>query len=745
MAEERYRVKFEVSGTEEVNQAIANQAKVVADLENTYARLRRQITELRNLRKTIGDVGGISPLAQKMEDLQKQSKGVGISLTAARRNLSELAEGANQAGASFEKMGNSAEAAGRKARKAASGTDNGFSGAVPMGPFRSKKEYDAAVAGLENVNKKTKEVTESTKKLGGASLLATSVFTKAGIPGAEALSVLINQFAVEGLKLKDLLDNFTFKIAAGVGVAAVTFQAMKAVFGSIRADAETILRLTESTAKVTFIGRQGGQSQNKTDLQTLEQAERDFTFFLDSAQSDALSRAQEILRTTIGGGKSSEELQKLDRDIERIDRKRGNILKQFFFDATSNEDLSKAVEAKIAALGGQQSPELLAQKLKQAREEFGKFELAAKGRKEDNIFDQTFDSLRELAASKGQLRELDQFVQGLMARAGSGSLGIKELAGSVRVFRDELQRMSSVRTLNELLDEQFSRINKQQNLADDFNKTRSDLRRGQEVNPILKSLEEAQGKLIEFRKQFSELGQVRLDGLRDDLRKTFEQGIFAPDFTERSGIFKLRTELSRLGAFNVSGNAQALQDEDRDRITRARIREARESGSFANLQVAQAALFGRDAEFRAQIRQATDAGQFVKAAELENQRRALEREDAGRAFGRNALDDEIKFLRERLGTASTDSDRRLVLDRLLDATNGINELTSEQRDARAQGLQQRIALGESERHRVLIKIENSSDFATASAERVLGPEPGSGVQTTAPSASRVGGSLRNNF
>jgi hypothetical protein len=249
MAEERYRVKFEVSGTEEVNQAIANQAKVVADLENTYARLRRQITELRNLRKTIGDVGGISPLAQKMEDLQKQSKGVGISLTAARRNLSELAEGANQAGASFEKMGNSAEAAGRKARKAASGTDNGFSGAVPMGPFRSKKEYDAAVAGLENVNKKTKEVTESTKKLGGASLLATSVFTKAGIPGAEALSVLINQFAVEGLKLKDLLDNFTFKIAAGVGVAAVTFQAMKAVFGSIRADAETILRLTESTAK----------------------------------------------------------------------------------------------------------------------------------------------------------------------------------------------------------------------------------------------------------------------------------------------------------------------------------------------------------------------------------------------------------------------------------------------------------------------------------------------------------------
>jgi hypothetical protein len=782
------RTRFVVEGGADITKALSEQSNLVAALEQKYNAADASVTKLNN---TISFLSGLGAKVNEslngaFIEANKNLQATGTQLIKARQELEKLISTSDRL---REK-----EFVPQIPTRGQAPLAGGFNEAVRTrdeGTDSLLGRFNRAAEGMGKLKTQTDQAAFSMNKLQGVSLLTTSLLTRLGVPAAESISVLSNQFLEANLTLDRLLQSKTLGFAALTASVIASAQIIKGIVDDIRAGAELTLRTQQRAAAITFVGRQGGQSQVEQDLRKLEQAKKDIQFFLDRGD---VRRATEISRTEFGGGVSEQELQRLQVKLEETIRKQRSAVGRFFLGGTSEDDVRAAAEEFTKALGGQSGPNILDQKLQEARRTFSEMQLDLEGRgDETNVFSRTFDSLRALARETGKLNELRAFVDSLRNAAKQGALGFDELTNATRDFRrgleaveDQQKRLS---VLNERLNEQFSQANKlldaqskfrqelaslnragaddpverlraadrakreqltrdfsilgsgalkqlneaaDKSLAESIDKTTRDLnlkfqsalnQLGRGENPIIGFINEGQVRVNQFEKDFAALGPKTVNALKDASDRLRDSEIFKFDLTDRLGVTKLQTELRKLESFNLFGNTRQIEEQERLNVVRARIREAQQNGDFAAQRQAQSELFGIGSGLRNQIQDALRAGEFVKAAELENRLGQFERSEAEFRFNQSARQDELTLLSQKSLLAKTPEELRFVLDKILDITGNLGELTSEERDTRFKALQQRLALGESERHRVLIKIQNDSSLATTRVEQILGPEP----------------------
>jgi hypothetical protein len=262
-------------------------------------------------------------------------------------------------------------------------------------------------------------------------------------------------------------------------------------------------------------------------------------------------------------------------------------------------------------------------------------------------------------------------------------------------------------------------------------------------NPIIKFIDEAQVRVDKFGKDFQVLGEKAVGSLRSMSDQLRDSNILKFDLSERLGLGKLKTEMQKLESFGLFNNQRQDDEAARVRLAEARLREAYDRGDVEGARLAQAALVSRETELREKEKTLYDQREYVKAAETQNERLAYTKTEDRRRFAEKAVDDELNILKSRLAIQGLSPDsQRLILDKIIDATGRVEDLNYQQREDRLKALQQRIALGEGEKHRVLIEIKNSSDLASARVEQILGDEPTPQTgSTVAP--SRIGGAFGN--
>lgn len=214
-----------------------------------------------------------------------------------------------------------------------------------------------------------------------------------------------------------------------------------------------------------------------------------------------------------------------------------------------------------------------------------------------------------------------------------------------------------------------------------------------EENPIVKLFSDAETKLNSFKESFQKTAPDLVEAYESASKQILQLPIFkalvSGDLVGGTGLRKLEADILRLQ--NSPGGGE-------------------DAGAKTLNQLMLDSRFGRTAAQQAQIDD-------------------LSREQSGKALERDIRSREIDALTADLTrTSSLPAERqgdaqRFVLDRLLDATTNIAELSGDQRDQRLKALQQRLALGESERQRVLVQIENNAGDAATVTQDSLGPEP----------------------
>ncbi len=735
--------------SDDLNTRIKTQQSLVEALGNKYKDASVKVQELADKHQFLGKIASTNKLDAPFIAAKKEADSYKSALDKAAKSLRDLNEQQDRFNKGIGKVQGQSALAG------------GFSQ-----PFTTKDQgsesllgrFDRAAKAVSDTRKQTQGLEGDMKKLQGASLLTTSILTKLHIPGAEAISVIFRQFAEEGLTLKKLLDSPTFTfgiITAGViGLAA----AMRQGLGVLDEYANTLLRIEESAARVTLVGQRGGESQITSDLRTLEQAKKDFEFFIKRGDQD---RAQSILRQAIGGGADEEEFRRANNELEKLFNERKKLRKNIFDDGLvtiapplgivnligkAYTDIFSDIDEKIKAgqervqkaLGGQQSPELFNAKLKENTQIFNDFQQQSvnEGRK-DNIFEQARESLRGLAEQAGRGQDLNTLIDRLLSLSRSGSLLPSDAETQINNFKKSLEGVvETERRAKEVFQDvlkQTREINHVWAEQDKLRKSLQSLDKRVETNPLIKQIKDAKDEFKEFQlniRKFGDDGVNQIGRVKEALGELVASEVFKFDLSERLGVNKLKTEIDKLTSFNLFPNTRQIQDEDRDRLIIARIREAREKGDFEAERLAKADFVGRATGFDVRQQVSRERGEFVKEAEIQNERLAFDRAERVRFFSRNALDEEFGILENRLKIAKTPDEQRLVLDRILEASSNISELTSSQRDFRIRALQQRLSAGEAERHRVLIEIKNSSEFAKTRVNQILGEEPSPTNQTS---------------
>jgi hypothetical protein len=732
-----------VEGGANVNSALSEQKSLITSLEQKYADADNRLKTLNKTMEFLQQIGVKANQAISSEFIKtsKETENFGRQLIKAREEMEKLGKAQDKLKTSTP-QGTALPITAASGQAAIGGNFNQIIGQQDL--LRSRFERSAQA--LTKVKEETDKATGSMRSLQGASLLTTSILTKAGVPGAEAISVIFRQFAEEGLTIDKLLTSKTFAFGVISALVIGSTQALKSVADDINASAQSLLKAQEQFSRVSRIGQQGGSAQAEADLRKLERAQRDVNF--ERERGNAI-RAAEIARTEIGGGASEQELGRLQNELRRLQQQKS--FAPAIFGGPTADDIRKAQNELTAAIGGNSSPQVQDALLAKARRDFSERQLKLlKDADPSNVFNQTFNSLQDQARTTGRTKELKEFIDTLKQMAEAGALGYEALAKGTDKFKQSLEDVEDLQKrisfINQKLTSDFAKVNKEFDLARDFNSSLAELRKASSDNPLARVFEVAKDRQDKFMEKFSTLSAERIQKWKEENKKVLELDIFKANFGEQLGIFKLGSEISKLGAFGVFGNTEAIEKANRDRVNLARLREARETGNSEEEFLAKNAISGGIAgELQAKIRQARDARQLVKVAELENELDQFTRSEAEKRFGRSALDQELQFLNQRSLLAKDPQEQRLVLDKILELTNNLQSLNSDQRNTRLKSLQQRLALGEAARQKVIIEINNRSDLATTRTEEILGPEPTpqSGSQTSP--ASNFGGSYRNDY
>lgn len=358
-----------------------DQLKGLAD-NSTLTQLRALNSELlateRNARAAITQIRtlGQAPLGGSF-NVGSRTGLVGDDLSA--RIARQLQQGGG-AGAQSRAFANEAAAALSSAAR--------FEQSTNIATRSLQARFNAAAQAVDGTKKKLDEATVSGKKLEGVSLLVTAAFTKLGIPGAEAISVLSRQFLEQGLTIKGLFESPTFRLGVSVAGAIAFGSALTHVLGTARQTAFELENIQRLSSFRTSVGQGGGSSQLEQDLRRLEQAKKDIEFFLGAGGTNT-GRVSDILRETLGGGAGRDQITRLQSEIEFVQRQRQGLtgkLAGLIGFGPSSDDLKQLQLQLRQARGGIVAPEELIQRSREAAAEFNKIELFRRANGQDNVF-----------------------------------------------------------------------------------------------------------------------------------------------------------------------------------------------------------------------------------------------------------------------------------------------------------------------------------------------------------------------
>jgi hypothetical protein len=595
------------------------------------------------------------------------------------------------------------------------------------------------------------EATVSAQKFHGVTLIGSQILRQFGVEGARGIEVVGRQLillAEEGKSVKEIFEvlnsskllGFTALAAGALG----TIQVVKSIVNDIRETAEFTLRITEQANRVNFIGRQGGQSQVDSDLKKLEQAKKDFLFFIGQ---NNLQRAEEILRTQVGAGGGEEEIQRARAKADALYNRRGNFGGSLaatvltgglalFSESTrrgisgegaSNEEIRQAY-AEVAKLQGDfHSPELLDQKLKEVAKTYSDFQLSLyKSGDRTNIFDTTRESLRTLAAETGHTKDLDDFIAKLVQAGQEGKLGFDSVTQAVRVFKDGLESaheaQQRVTKLNETLNKEFARENQrldkeeqQRHYKEQGQIAVDTLRVALSDNPFDKFYNQAKVASEQFHEQNR---KAAAEDLRDGLALIEQQkqlNIFREKLSSYGRLSDTLADRDRLGIVGGSSRRDEIGREQSDYLNRRfdnELETRRLLGQgidetealWRRVQTIQTNLSGRyQAEAIEQATRGLSVSQLNAAGVLNARIGALQQvgqfqdEDYYRQQRIRQIEDESRQRQVEIATAAFNSasspeQRRLAVDAVLSALRDSGNLTTDQVDVKARFLDQSIAI-----------------------------------------------------
>lgn len=611
----------------------------------------------------------------------------------------------------------------------------------------------------------------------GTTYVGTQILRTFGVEGSRALEVVGRQFLDLGLTARDLFKSNIFKstlaVAGGIAVGEIT----ESITGAIRRISEFQRDVQENFVKTNRAGLTGSISEIKSDLGKLEDFQKSAQFF--ESQGD-FSRADALRRRATAGRSSEEEIAKLQQEFSKSGSRNVGFFENFFSTGLAAQaDIQKKFAELTKVQGGQASPEQVAKRIADAGAEVILFEKSLVGTGKKNIFDEANESLRRLSQSTDrevrsilrsqdpggiskkllegldpgkQSKELSDFLTGLSQKQGvverkietfvkDGQSGFRfadkvverfltpsEIKERIDLYQRGLEKnrefVNSLKQLEQDVSSEFGQENKTRKSIDQAQKSISSLRIQAEDDPLSKLIEQADKRTEEFFQRVEDFPRELQTRLQRAFRGanaglTFRE-LFNLEFGEGSRDRGLEAEITRLRS-GIGTNVAGITEQDRQRLLEGRIRDARESGDRDTLRTAQAGLTSREAELQEQIRQANTGRRFTQAAELENQLGAVQRETATTRLERQLRETELGVLRDRLGQTAIPTQQAFILDKILEATSKVGDLNEDQRDFRLKALQQRLSIGEAERHRVRIEIDNRAPGVTTSVEEELGP------------------------
>jgi hypothetical protein len=615
--------------------------------------------------------------------------------------------------------------------------------------------FENAAKGIRQTKEAADDAAGSITNLSGVTLIGTTALSNFGFEGARGIETVSRSLILlkeQGKGVGDIFDTIVNNKLIGFTAILITVAAAITAFRNwseeILRASEELEKLETASARVSQIGLTGGVSQNESDLKKLESAQRDLQLLRGRGDND---RANTLLGQTLGLGKSQEEINAAEAKLAEAEKKQAERPFRFAIPfvrliGETQEDRDKAVdEARLKlreARGGAVTDQQLDTRVAEARRDFDAFQLSLEDRGDkDNIFDKAGESLRKLADTTGRTKDLAAFIDGLRDRAREGSLSFLDYSNAVKTFKESLEgsheAMEDWARFNKKLTEEFTKARREMALRNQATKEIQSLdRQLASDDPLSAALEKWVAKTDQFAAKYATLPE-KLKEINERLKKELDVEAFKANIVDSLQLGKLGTEASKLADHgSLFGNETERSQEQRDRTLEARIREDRRTGNVDDLQAAAAGLGpgGEARELETQAAQAGRRGEFVRQAELLNKADDARRKDDLRTFNRDALDSQLNILQEAIARAGTDQQRRFAADQILSLTSNVGELTSSERDLRLKTLQQRIALGEADRQRVLVEIRNlAPDVATASMDEEYGPRPQPGsIPAAAP-------------
>lgn len=684
MANDTIRIKFNVDGADAANRELAEKDRLIKQIEQSAIRLgtalgRVQIDGLRGQ-----SLSALREGVNQFKDMERNAQRASDAIHATKVNVDNL---------------NASLAATVRQNQAL--RSNPFSGQTVLGGNFDVASRDASTRGgggaggnaslLGRFNTAAQDIdkaTASTKKLNveigrvhGTSEIGASAFSLLGVRGGESISLLIRQVKEMGLTLDQVLKNPTLGFIALAGGAIIFGRAVSSVASEIGQLNESLLQATRFTSQLNLKGLTGGASERSRDLEELRRIRREIQQL--SPEDTARSVGQ-----ALGDRASDAEISKLRREFDAAIKRR-----QIFGIDTSFLGIGRADSTEVSdafrkltfAKGGIATEGDIDVRIRKATEEVNKFQLAllAAGDR-DNIFDTAARSLKSLARETGAISEVRAFLDSAKQQASQGELDQRAFQQRVDAFQEQLQERSRQQGLERAARESQVSLDTAINFQTaDAERQIAALERAVSNNPLEKLFSDASEQMRQFRNQFTLVAPDLVDRFRKANDEILQLGIFKGDLSERINLRKLDADIRRLQAAPAPGEDPATR------------------------QLSQLLLdsrFGRTGE---------------QQAELDR----LSREQAARTLERDIRSAEIDALNRDLQGARGADAQRFVLDRLLDATSNIAELNSGERDLRLKALQQRLALGEAERHRVLIQIDNNATDVASVTQNQLGPEP----------------------
>lgn len=651
--------------------------------------------------------------------------------------------------------------------------------------------------GYDSIGRAADKAAANGRVFSGTTYVGTQLLRSFGVEGSRAIEVVGRQFLDLGLTLEDLAKSKLFLATLGVAAGIAVGEITEAITGGIRRVSEFQRTAQENFVRVTRTGLTGTVAEVESDLKRLEEFQKSAQFF--EARGDA-SRADALRRRAISGRGSEEEIAKAQVEFERSGgRNVGFFAGLFSLGQKAQEDVAQKFAALTRLQGGETSPEQLAKRIQDASKVALDFERSLIGTGKKNIFDEADDSLKRLLQTSNrevrsllraqdlsdvnkkslagfdpgqQSKELTDFITSLSQKQGvtervvqafsqNGQSGFRfadkvverfltpsEIKERIELYQKGLEKnkefLGSLKQLEQDINSEFGAENKLRDSIEQARKSIESLKIQAEDDPLTKLITQAEERTREFLQRIKDFPRE----LQGELRSAFQasnsklelRDLFNLELGQGTRDQKLLGDIARLQA-GVGTNTAGITEEDRQRLAFGRLQDARILGDRGATRVAQAALISKQAELEEQIRQARSGRQFGRAAELENQLGALGRETVGSNLERQLRESELTALRDRLNQTTSLPQQVFILDKILEATSKVGDLSEEQRDFRLKALQQRLSIGEAERHRVLIEIKNTTDNVQTTVDQELGPNSGSAASNFSP----VGGGSTSPF